>query len=191
MIIGYARVSTKDQNLQMQIDALKNANCEEIYSEKASGKKVDRGELERVLTQLRTGDVLVVYSLDRLGRTAKQLIELLNEFKERRIHFKSLTEGYFDTSTPMGEAIFQIIAILKAMEVNVLRERTRDGLRAARARGKNGGRPVGSYDKIKAAAAVSLYSKKGTISNITKVLNISRSTLYQYLQKEGVDYKSK
>jgi DNA invertase Pin-like site-specific DNA recombinase len=189
MIFGYARVSTKDQNLEMQIDRLKQANCDEIFSEKASGKKTDRKEFEKLMDKLRSGDVLVVYSLDRLGRTSKQLIELLSFFKEKNIHLKSLSEGLFDTSTPMGEAIFQIIAILKSMEVNILRERTIEGLKSARSRGRKGGRPKGTYNKIKASAAVTLYNKGESISNITSTLNISRSTLYQYLQNEGVDYR--
>lgn len=186
MIFGYARVSTKDQNLDLQTDALKEAGCEEVYSEKLSGRREKKPKLEELLTKLRKGDVVVVYSLDRLGRTSKELINLLSDFKEREIQFRSIHEGIFDTTSAMGEAVFKIIAILKAMEVQVLSERTIDGLTAARARGKKGGRPKGSYNKNKAAAAVTLYKRELPISEITNSLKISRSTLYQYLRNEGV-----
>ncbi len=132
--------------------------------------------------------MLIVDSLDRLGRTSKELINLLHHFKENDIQFKSLKEGIFDTTSPMGEAVFQIIAILKAMEVEVLRERTKDGLTAARARGRNGGRKKGDYDKKKAATAALLY-KDGKYS-IAEILDISgiksKSTLYRFLRYEGV-----
>jgi DNA invertase Pin-like site-specific DNA recombinase len=186
MKFGYARVSTKDQNLDLQIDALKNDGCEEVFLEKLSGRNESKPELEKLLSKLRLGDIVVVYSLDRLGRTSKELINLLNDFKQQGIQFKSLKEGVFDTTSPMGEAVFQIIAVLKAMEVAVLRERTKDGLEAARARGKKGGRPRGTYNKTKAAAAVTLYQKDMPVSEITSSLKISRSTLYQYLRREGI-----
>jgi len=188
MIFGYARVSTKEQNLDLQIDALEKAGCEKIYQEKASGKKLDRPELEKLLSQIRKGDTLVVYSIDRLGRTVKQLIQLINEFKDNGVNFKSITEGAFDTTTPMGEAVFQIMAILKGLEISILRERTMKGLDAARARGRKGGRKAGSYNKEAAAYAVSLYQKQKPISEILKTVHISRATLYEYLKKEGVKY---
>lgn len=186
MIFGYARVSTKEQNLNLQIDALKKAGSDKIFQEKVSGRSPKRPELLKLLEQIRPGDTLIVFSVDRLGRTTRELIMLLNDFKEKGITFKSLSEGIFDTSSPMGEAIFQIIAILKTMEVNVLRERTIKGIEAARARGKKGGRPVGSYNKKKASAVVALYNQKNTINFIEDNLNISRSTIYQYLRNEGV-----
>ena len=191
MKIGYARVSTKEQDLSLQVDALKREGCEEIYKEKISGKKRSRKELEEMLSKIRKGDEVIVYSLDRLGRTRKQLLDLLDEFKEREIHFKSLSEGHFDTSTPMGQAIFEIIAILKAMEVNVLSERTKAGLATARARGRNGGRPTGSHNKTKSGAAAHLYKQGVTIDKICSELNISRSTLYRYLRIEGIKIVSK
>lgn len=187
MIFGYARVSTKDQSLNLQIDALRNAGCEKIYSEKVSGRSAKKLKLNELIDHLRNGDVLMVYSLDRLGRTSKELITLLSDFKEKGIQFKSLREGVFDTTSAMGEAVFQIIAILKAMEVQVRSERTKDGLKAARARGKNGGRPKGTYNRTKAGAAVTRYNQGIPISVITKDLEISRSTLYDYLRKEGVE----
>ncbi|MEO9872156.1 recombinase family protein [Ekhidna sp.] len=186
MKFGYARVSTKDQSLALQIDALKKEGCEEVFSEKLSGRSENKPKLNELLSKLRSGDVVMVYSLDRLGRTSKELISLLSDFKEKGIQFKSIQEGVFDTTSPMGEAVFQIIAILKAMEVQVLSERTKHGLEAARVRGRKGGRPKGSYDKNKAAAAVTLYKRELPITEITESLKISRSTLYQYLRNEGV-----
>ena len=186
MIFGYARVSTKEQNLNLQADALKKAGCERIFQEKVSGRSPNRPELLKLIEQIRPGDTLIVFSVDRLGRTTRELIILLNDFKEKGITFKSLSEGIFDTSSPMGEAIFQIIAILKTMEVNVLRERTIKGIEAARARGVKGGRPTGSYNKKKASAIVTLYKQKESINFIEETQNVSRSTIYQYLRKEGV-----
>jgi DNA invertase Pin-like site-specific DNA recombinase len=188
MIFGYARVSTKDQSLDRQIDSLKIAGCEEIFKEKISGRKKEKPELDKLFSKLRKDDLLIVDSLDRLGRTSKELINLLHFFKEHEINFRSLKEGMFDTTTPMGEAVFQIMAVLKAMEVEVLRERTIDGLTAARARGKNGGRKKGIYDKKKAVTAASLYqTNKYTVSQILELTGIkSKSTLYRFLRLEGV-----
>jgi len=188
MIFGYARVSTKDQSLERQIDSLNSAGCIEIFQEKISGRNKEKPELEKLFGKLRSDDILIVDSLDRLGRTSKELIKLLHHFKENGIQFKSLKEGIFDTTTPMGEAVFQIIAILKAMEVDVLRERTMDGIKAARARGRNGGRKEGSYNKEKAKFAATLYkSGNHSIKEILKATGIkSSSTIYRYLRKEGV-----
>ncbi len=188
MIFGYARVSKQDQVFDRQLDSLKAAGCEEIFKEKVSGRNKDKPELEKLFAKLRNGDLLVVDSLDRLGRTSKEIINLLHHFKEQGIQFRSLKEGVFDTTTPMGEAIFQIIAILKAMEVEVLRERTLDGLTAARARGKSGGRKKGDYDKNKAVAASLLYKEgKYSIAEILEITGIkSKSTLYRFLKYEGV-----
>lgn len=187
MIFGYARVSKKDQVLDRQIDSLKLAGCEQIFKEKISGRKKEKPVLDDLISRLRKGDLLIVDSLDRLGRTAKELISLLTFFKETGIQFRSLKEGIFDTTSPMGEAIFQIIAILKAMEVEVLRERTKDGLEAARARGRHGGRKAGSYDKKKASTAAILYkTKEYSNSEICEIAGISSSsTLYRYLRYEG------
>ncbi len=187
MIFGYARVSTKDQSLNRQVDSLKEFSCEEIFKEKISGRRIVKPEFDLLLSKLRKGDLLIVDSLDRLGRTSKELINLLHHFKETGIQLKSLKEGIFDTTTPMGSAIFEIIAILKAMEVEVLRERTLDGLKAARARGKKGGRKKGSHNKKRASAAAALYKQEYSISDILEITGIrSKSTLYEYLRKEGV-----
>jgi DNA invertase Pin-like site-specific DNA recombinase len=185
-VFGYGRVSTKNQNIFLQRDALQKAGCEKIYEEKVSGTKIERAELSKLLDNLRKDDTLIVYSLDRLGRTTLQLVNLIAMFKEKGIHFRSLSEGVFDTTSPMGEAIFQIIAILKSMEVNILKERTKSGLEAARARGRVGGRPKGSFNRLKAGAAANMYTKGATVKEITASLTISRSTLYEYLRAEGV-----
>lgn len=188
MNFGYARVSKKDQNLDLQIDALQKAGCDKIFEEKLSGRSVFLPNQEKLFSQLRKGDILIVNSIDRLGRTAKQLIDLFYELKQKGINFRSLTEGVIDTTTPMGEAVFQIMAILKGMEVSILIERTNQGLEAARARGRKGGRKLGSYNKVTAAAAATLYQKGDPVSDILKTLSISRATLYEYLKKEGVNY---
>jgi DNA invertase Pin-like site-specific DNA recombinase len=189
MNFGYARVSKKDQNLDLQIDALQKAGCDKIFEEKLSGRSVFLPNQDKLFSQLRKDDILIVNSIDRLGRTAKQLIDLFYDLKQKGINFRSLTEGVIDTTTPMGEAVFQIMAILKGMEVSILIERTNQGLEAARARGRKGGRKPGSYNKVTAAAAATLYQKGDSVSDILKTLNISRATLYEYLRKEGVNYK--
>jgi DNA invertase Pin-like site-specific DNA recombinase len=189
MNFGYARVSKKDQNLDLQIDALQKAGCDKIFEEKLSGRSVFLPNQEKLFSQLRKDDILIVNSIDRLGRTAKQLIDLFYELKQKGINFRSLTEGVIDTTTPMGEAVFQIMAILKGMEVSILIERTNQGLEAARARGRKGGRKPGSYNKVTAAAAATLYQKGDPVSDILKTLSISRATLYEYLRKEGINYK--
>ncbi|MDD2562785.1 MAG: recombinase family protein [Salinivirgaceae bacterium] len=148
MKFGHARVFSKaHQTLDRQTDSLNAEGCDEIFSEKVSGRK-EKPQLDLLLSKLRKGDMLVIDSLDRLSRTAKELISLLADFEEKGIHLKSIKEGIFDTSSPMGRAVFQIVSILKAAEVEVLRERTMDGLKAARARGKKGGRPTGTFNKI-------------------------------------------
>lgn len=189
MIFGYARVSTKEQYLDRQLDSLQKAGCEEIFSEKVSGRKSEKTELKKLLGNLRKGDTLIVDSLDRLGRTSKELIIILNHFRDNDISFKSLKEGHFDTTTAMGKAIMEIMAILKAMEVEVLRERTIEGIKSARARGKSPGRPKGSYDEVKATAVARLYKVGAPIDEIVETLNISRSTIYEHLRRKGLIVK--
>jgi len=137
--IGYARVSTKDQNISLQTDALDNFGCTKIFTEVISGASKDRPELENALSYLREGDTLVVWRIDRLGRTLKRLISLIEELKARNIGFAS-TQECFDTSTSIGKMFFQIVGAFAEMEREILIERTRAGLEAARARGKKGGR---------------------------------------------------
>ncbi len=139
MLIGYARVSTDDQNPDMQVDDLKKAECQEIFIDKVSGANKDKPELKKALSYLRKDDTLVVWKLDRLGRSVKKLIELTGELENRGIHFKSLTDS-IDTSTPAGRFFFHVMASLSEMERELLIERTQKGLIAARKRGRIGGR---------------------------------------------------
>ena len=182
MLVGYARVSTHDQNLDLQRDALEKAGCEKIHVEKASGKSSNRPELEKVMNYLRKGDTLVVWRLDRLGRSMKHLIELVTQMEERGIGFRSLTEA-MDTTTSGGKLIFHIFGALAEFERNLIQERTRAGLAAARARGRKGGRPY-ALDKSKRKMAIDLYnSKEHSVDEICQTMGISRPTLYNYLKE--------
>lgn len=189
MKIGYARVSTKDQNLNSQLDALNEFGCEMIFQEKISGKsKEKRLELKRMMDQVRKGDVVVVYRLDRLGRSLKDLIFIIEEINSKGASFVSLHDQ-IDTTTPQGQLTFHIFASLVEFQRTLISERTKDGLKAARARGKNGGRPKGLSQKTqqKARVAASLYqNNEMSISEICGHLEISKSTLYRYLKHESV-----
>lgn len=185
MLIGYARVSTHEQNLDLQLDALKQAGCQKIFTDKISTLKAERKGLDEALTFLRPGDVLVVWKLDRLGRTLKQLIELVAMFNQKGIGFKSLKET-IDTTTSTGKLVFHIFAALAEFERDIIHERTRAGLEAARARGRRGGRPKALTPK-QAALAQSLYdSKEHSIQDICDTLHVARGTLYRYVEKETV-----
>ena len=193
MHVGYARVSTREQSFLLQTFALQKAKCEKIFEEVASGAKADRPVLEDLLSRLRSGDVLVVWKLDRLGRSLKHLVELTNELMERQIGFISLNDP-IDTTTPQGRLVFNIFASLAEFERDLIRERTRAGLQAARARGRKGGRPGGLSPKAAttAMAAETLYKEgKLSIHTICSQLRISRPTLYAYLRHRGVKPKSR
>ncbi len=187
MKFGFARISKRDQNLDRQIDLLLSEGCEKenIVVEKLSGRKKQIKLDKLVQDKMRAGDTLIVDSVGRLGRTTKELIILLDFLKVKGIDFVSLKEK-IDTSSAMGQALMQIVAILKQMEVEILRERTMEGLKSAKARGRNGGRPTGSYNKTKAAAAAHQYGKGNSVNKIVNDLKISTSTLYEYLRREGV-----
>jgi DNA invertase Pin-like site-specific DNA recombinase len=189
MKIGYARVSTNYQNLEIQKEALQEAGCEKIFEEKASAGK-ERKELNKLINQLRKGDVVIVWKLDRLGRTTLELIKLINEFNEKGIKFKSLNDSLIDTTTPNGKLVFSIFSALAEHEREIIRERTRAGLKSARAKGRKGGRPKGLSEdaKNKAAAALTLYNKGKSVKEILKGLNISKATLYRYLRYEGLEF---
>ena len=193
MKIGYARVSTKDQSLNMQIEALKQAGCVQIFEEIASGAKTARPVLEEVIRNLRESDTLVIWKLDRLGRNLGQLIHLTNTLMEKKVGLISLNDP-IDTTTAQGRLIFGIFASLAEFERELIRERTQAGLKSARARGRKGGRPKG-MSKIateKAAIAEALY-RNGTISvkKIAEQLDISKTTLYLYLRHRNVCIGSK
>ncbi len=184
MLIGYARVSTHDQTLALQQDSLKQAGCDRVFTDTASGAKAERPGLEETLAFLRTGDTLVVWKLDRLGRSLPHLIDTVNRLQDRGIGFKSLTEQ-IDTTTSGGKLIFHVFAALAEFERDVIRERTQAGLTAARARGRKGGHPRAAAlsDARKVAIAQALYDdKKNSIDDICKTLHVSRSTLYRYIR---------
>jgi DNA invertase Pin-like site-specific DNA recombinase len=184
MLIGYARVSTQDQTLNLQKDALERIGCNKIFTDTASGAKAERKGLEEAIAYVREGDTLVVWRLDRLGRSLKHLIETITDLNNRKIGFKSIQEN-IDTTTSGGKLVFHIFGALAEFERDIIRERTNAGLQAARARGRLGGRPKAKTLNTpkKVAMAQSLYdNKNNTIDEICKTLDISRSTLYRYIQ---------
>ena len=180
MKFGYARVSKLEQNLDLQKDALSIAGCEDIIVDEISGSKTERPGLNKLFDKMRSGDTLIVWRLDRLGRSLQHLIELINKLNQKGIIFKSLTEN-IETQTNNGKLVFNIFASLAEFEKNLIRERTMAGLSAARLRGRIGGRPKINPSKID--AAIQLYNKKElTVEQICKVINISRGTIYKYMQ---------
>jgi DNA invertase Pin-like site-specific DNA recombinase len=180
MLVGYARVSTEDQTLALQLDALQTAGCERIFSDRMSGAKVERPGLTEAVEFCREGDILTVWRLDRLSRSLTQLIALMTTLDAQGIGFKSLTEQ-IDTTTSGGKLIFHIFGALAEFERNLIRERTRAGLAAARARGRQGGRPK-KLDARKTEMAQRLYNdKSNSIDDICQTLGISRATLYRYI----------
>ena len=186
--LGYARVSTQDQNLEMQLDALGKAGCEKVFQEKASGMKSDRPQLAAMQQVLREGDVIYIYKLDRLGRSLKHLLELTSDFEKRGIGLVSIND-HIDTTTAQGRLIFNIFASLAEFERDLIRERTRSGLGAARARGRKGGRTRGISKEAEKTAmlAQTLYNeRKLGVNEIAADLKISKMTLYKYLRHRGV-----
>lgn len=181
MKIGYARVSTDDQNPDLQLDALKRAGCKQIYVDKISGAKRQRPELNKCLAELDAADVLIVWKLDRLGRSLHDLIGFLDDLKERKIQFQSLTES-IDTETPTGRAMWQMIGILAELERSLIQERTKAGRAAAVARGvKMGRKPKLTPQQLKHAKK--LIDEGESPAHVAKLLNVARSTLYLSLSK--------
>src|SRR5664280_726216 len=179
-LIGYARVSTDDQSAALQEDALKKAGCIRTFSDHASGSKASRPELDRMLDQVRPGDVVVVWRLDRLGRSLRNLIDLVETLADRGIGFRSLSES-IDTTTANGRLFFSIMGALAEFERDLIRERTHAGLAAARARGRVGGRPSVMNPK-KVDKARKLYeSRQYTVAEIGEMLNVSVATVYRHL----------
>jgi len=182
MLIGYARVSTDDQNLDLQRDALKGAGCERVFEDMASGAKSDRTGLAALMTVLRAGDTVVIWRLDRLGRSLKNLIELIEKFEAAKVGLRSVQEN-IDTTTSGGRLVFHLFGALAEFERNLIRERTQAGMAAARVRGRMGGRPT-RLDPVKLALALRLHREdKHTIKEICQMMGISKSTLYNYLAK--------
>ena len=181
--IGYARVSTDDQNLELQLDALKKSGCNRVFTDKLSGTRLIRPGLDDALSHLRTGDTLVVWKLDRLGRSVKGLVDLVNSLEARNVHFRSLTDG-IDTKTPAGRFFFHIMARLAQMERELIVERTRAGLAAARQLGRVGGRKRRMTDsKIKAARR--LLAEGTPPRDVAENLGVSVPTLYRWLPASG------
>jgi DNA invertase Pin-like site-specific DNA recombinase len=183
-LLGYARVSTTDQHPQLQVDALTAAGCYRVFTETASGARTDRPTLEQLLDQLRPGDTLVVWKLDRLGRSLRHLVDTVTGLAERGVGFRSLQEA-IDTTTPGGKLVFHVFAALAEFERDLIRERTAAGLAAARARGRRGGRPS-VMTAHKARVAQEMYrSGQDTVSAIAQTLGISRASLYRHLDTTG------
>ncbi|WP_414057409.1 recombinase family protein [Pantoea dispersa] len=179
MLIGYIRVSTNDQNTDLQRIALKSADCELIFEDKISGKTRDRPGLKKALRTLRAGDTLIVWKLDRLGRSMRHLVTLTEELRERGVNFRSLTDS-IDTSTPMGRFFFHIMGALAEMERELIVERTRAGLAAAREKGRIGGRKrIMTAEVI--ARAERMLMKGASLQQISLVLDVSVKTLYRYI----------
>ncbi|MBX9865690.1 MAG: recombinase family protein [Burkholderiales bacterium] len=195
MIIGYARVSTKDQNLDLQLDALNKEKCARIYKEVISGAKSERPVLQEMLNPVRPGDVIIIWKLDRLGRSLKNLVDIVGQLIKQEIGLKSLHDN-IDTTTPQGRLTFNIFASLAEFERDLISERTKAGLESARARGRKGGKPKGlsQHAEATACAAETLYKEgKLSVNQIAGQLGIAKNTLYKYLRHRGVQisaYKS-
>ncbi|MBP2202175.1 DNA invertase Pin-like site-specific DNA recombinase [Methanococcus voltae] len=182
MIIGYARVSTKEQNIEKYIEELERAGCEKIYFEKISGGKSERPEFNKMMETIRENDIVVVSDLTRLSRSMKDLINTMELFKSRGVQLKSLKESWIDTTTAQGELMFNIFSALAEFERKLIKERTKNGLDVARSRGRVGGRP--RVDKSKLEMAIKLYNSGNcTLNEIKNITGISKTTLYRYLEK--------
>ena len=182
MLVGYARFSMQDQNLNLQKDALVKAGCDKIYVDTMTGEAKNRPGLEQTFDVLREGDTLVVWRLDRLGRSLKHLIELVAELAQKKVGFRSLQES-IDTTSPSGKLVFHLFGALAEFERNLITERTKAGLAAARARGRLGGRPKVLDDKQMEALVLLYKEKKHSVKEICQIMGISRQTLYNYLRK--------
>jgi DNA invertase Pin-like site-specific DNA recombinase len=182
MKIGYARISTVDQNLEPQTDALSNAGCEKIFTDQASGSHDDRQGLMDAIEFCRKGDSLVVWKLDRLGRSLKHLIETINLLHEKKVGFVSLQES-IDTTTSGGKLVFHVFGALAEFERELITERTNAGLASARSRGRMGGRPKAMTVKQLRLAQTMIKDPKTTIKEVCETLQVSKTTLYRYLNK--------
>ena len=183
-LVGYARVSTGQQDLQLQLDALKAAGVSKtnVYTDRISGSKAARPGLDQCLSQLKPGDTLVVWRLDRLGRSVRHLIDVVEDLRERGVGFKSLRDGAIDTTTASGKLIFHIFTALAEFERSLIQERTRAGLSVARARGRLGGRPPMSLDDPRIQTAKKFHADKSmVVADICKTLQVSRPTFYRWV----------
>ena len=181
MLVGYARVSSRDQNPDLQLDALKAAGCEKVFVEKASGASRDRPELVAALDYARKGDTLVVWKLDRLARSTRQLIETVEDLQTRGIGFRCVTQSEIDTTTAGGRLVFTIFGAIAEFEREIIRERTRAGLEAAHARGRKGGRPKGLTDADLKVARTLLRDREITVADVARRLGVAPATLYRHI----------
>ncbi len=180
MVLGYARVSVESQNLDRQLDQLKQSGCERIFQEKATGTKKDRPELDKLLDHIRPGDVIIVCELTRLSRSTKDLFQLVDQIEKKGANIKSLREAWMDTTTPHGKLMFTVFAGISQFERDLISQRTREGLSSARARGRKGGRP--GKPKTAIEMALKLYdSKDYSITEITKMTGVSKTSLYRFI----------
>jgi DNA invertase Pin-like site-specific DNA recombinase len=186
VLVGYTRVSTDEQNLDLQIDALKATGCGRIFQDQCSGSIDDRTGLNELLKFVRSGDVLVVWKLDRLGRSLKHLIRTVEELQVRGVGFRSLQEA-IDTTTPGGKLVFHVFAALAEFERDLIKERTKAGLVAAKARGRIGGRPKAMDQTTVKLAKAMLGTKENSVSTICETLKISKATLYRYTRSHDFD----
>ncbi|MDZ5712784.1 recombinase family protein [Jeotgalibacillus haloalkalitolerans] len=181
MIFAYARVSTKDQNLSLQEDALKQYGYDEIYKERKSGMDTERPQLTSLVEKLRKGDILLVWKLDRLGRSTRHVLEIAEQLEEKGVELVSLQDK-IDTTTAMGKAMFRMMTVLNEMERDIISERTKAGLESARSRGRVGGRPKKNSKDVH--KALKLYdSKEYTICEIVEMTNVSKATLYRKIKE--------
>ena len=183
MIIGYARVSTDSQNLDRQIDALENIGAVKTFTEKVTGRKSDRSELLKMIDQLREGDVVVISELTRLSRSTKDLFAIVDMIKSKGADIRSLKETWLDTTTPQGALMMTIFAGLSQFEADLIAQRTREGLASARARGRVGGRPKTSDEKV--TRALKMYDGGFSVDDVCKSCDISKSTLYNFIKERG------
>lgn len=190
MLIGYARVSTENQNLELQIDALKRAGCDQIFQETISGANKEKKELSEALKILREGDTLIVWKLDRLGRSLKSLIDFVTDLNKKKINFKSITDS-IDTTTPMGKFFFHIMGSLSELERGLIHERTMAGLKAANQRGRIGGRPRAIGEKTFERASKMYDSNELSVGEICSTMGINRRTFNRYLNKRNTGDESK
>ena len=180
-VFGYARVSTESQNLDRQLDALKKHGVDHIYNEKLTGTKRDRPELAKMLDRMTKGDTVVIESLSRLGRSTKDLIELVEIFNQNNVNLVSLKES-IDTNSPTGKLLFTLMSAIAQFERDVIADRTREGLKSARARGRVGGRPKTDEDKIKKALKL-YHTKQYAIKEIEEMTGVKKDTLYRNLKR--------
>lgn len=183
MLIGYARVSTEEQNLELQLDALKRAGCDEIFSDRASGSRIQRPGVEQALDKLQRGDCLVVWKLDRLGRSVKDLVSLADRFRLDGVDLRCLSDG-IDTSTSTGRFFFHVMSAFAEMERELIRERTKAGLVAAASRGRKGGRPRAMTEE-KRLQAQAMLSEGQSVAAVAEQLQVSSPTIYRYFPGNG------